>query len=66
MLVRIDIPENPNADAQLTTEDGKIRMPIASALVRKRVTSGERRVYFDATVEHEVLELGDRKPDLGW
>lgn len=66
MLVRIDIPENPNAEAIVVSEDGKTRMSISPAMVKKRLTANERRAYFDATLEHDILELGDRKPDLGW
>lgn len=66
MLVRVDIPEDPNAEATVVSEDGKMRMSASSALLVRRLAKGERKAYFDATLEHGVLELGDRKPDLGW
>lgn len=66
MLVRVDMPEDPNAEAVVVSEDGKTRMSASPALIGRRLAKGERRAYFDATLEHGVLELGDRKPDLGW
>lgn len=62
MIVKVQLRE-PGAGAVIYSEDRKVVDSVPTNLVTRRFARGEHAGYFNATFEHEILELGDRVPD---
>jgi hypothetical protein len=62
MIVKVQLPPKGEVGAVLYSEDRGVVDHVPSSLVARRFARGERAAYFQATLEHGILELGDRVP----
>jgi hypothetical protein len=67
MIVKVVLPEAGTLQARVRSADGKIDMLIPAPMAARRFADkSEMHGFFNATLEEDVLEIGDRVASEDW